>query len=243
LKGAEQAAWHAIVAAAAGRYRPAGRFAERFARGKLGHDPVFAAILAQGLIPDRARLVDVGCGQGLLEALLLAALDCHQRRVWPAAWPAPPRPASMWGIDLSPRAVRAAQAALGAEARVIAGDLRTADIPPADAIVLLDVLHYVELGAQEAVLARCRSALDRGGALLLRVADAQAGLRFWMTAAADRVATLARGGSPRLHCRPLPAWIALLGRVGFGDVRAAPMSAGTPFANVLIAARAEQPKP
>jgi SAM-dependent methyltransferase len=237
LKAVEQAAWHAIVAAAAGLYRPAGRFAERFARGKLAHDPVFAAILAQGLIPDRARLVDVGCGQGLLEALLVAALDRHQQRAWPVAWPAPPRPASMWGIDLSPRAVRAARAALGAQARVIAGDVRTADIPPADAIVLLDVLHYVDPGAQEAVLARCRGALDRGGVLLLRVADAQAGLRFWMTAAADRVATIARGGSPRLYCRPLPDWIALLGRVGFGEVRTSPMSAGTPFANVLLLAR------
>jgi len=236
---AERAAWQAIVAAAARAYRPAGRFAEGFARGKLTHDPVFASIVVQGLIQGRARLVDIGCGQGLLAALLLAARDLHEQDGWPASWPAPPRLASIWGIDLRPRAVRTAQAALGTRARVIAGDLRTARIPPGDAIMLLDVLHYVDPDAQAAVLARCRDALDRGGTLIARVADARAGPRFWITAVTDRIANLARGSSPRLYVRPLPAWLELLGRIGFGDVRLAPMSAGTPFANVLITARAE----
>lgn len=236
---AERAAWRSSVAAAARAYRPAGRFAERYARGKLAHDPVFAAILAQGLIPDRARLVDIGCGTGLLAALLLAGRECFEQGMWPASWPAPPRLPSIWGIDLRPRAVRVAQAALGARARVIAGDMRTADIPPGDAIVLLDVLHYVDRGAQAEMLGRCRGALGRGGVLLARVADARAGLRFWMTTSADRIATLARGGSPRLRCRPLPEWLDVLGQSGFGDVEIAPMSAGTPFANVLLRARAQ----
>jgi len=234
----ERAAWHAIVAAAARAYRPAGRYAEGFARGKLAHDPVFAAILACGLVPDRARLADIGCGQGVLAALLRAARDQYERGQWPPSWPAPPRLASVWGIDLRPRAVRAAQVALGAEGRVAVGDLRTTAIPPSDAIALLDVLHYVAPDAQKAVLARCHRALDRGGVLLLRVADARAGPRYWITTATDRLVTLARGGSPRLYTRPLAGWCALLAEIGFGDVRPAPMSAGTPFANVLIVARA-----
>lgn len=50
-----------------------GRFAYHFARGKLGGDPVFLALLERGLLSDRARILDLGCGQGLLAAWLLAA--------------------------------------------------------------------------------------------------------------------------------------------------------------------------
>jgi len=237
LSAADRAAWRAIVAAAARAYRPAGRLAAGFARGKLAHDPVFAAILARGLIPDGARLADVGCGQGLLAALMLAARDCHAGGVWPASWPAPARLASIWGVDLAARRVRAARAALGARASVEVADLRSVAIPPSDAIVLLDVLHYVPPDAQREVLVRCRESLADGGVLLLRVADAGAGLRFRLTAGADRIATIACGGSPRLHSRPLTAWIALLAELGFGEVHSAPMSDGTPFANVLVVAR------
>ncbi|MCZ7566339.1 MAG: class I SAM-dependent methyltransferase [Burkholderiales bacterium] len=168
---------------------------------------------------------------------MFAARDCHARGVWPSAWPAPAQLASVWGVDLDPRRVRAGRLALGARAALEIGDLRTAAIPPSDAIVLLDVLHYVPPEAQRAVLARSRRALSDGGVLLLRVADAGAGMRFRLTSLADRIATVARGGPPRLYSRALPAWIALLTELGFGDVRSAPMSACTPFANVLLVAR------
>ena len=42
-------------------------------------------------------------------------------------------------------------------------------------------------------------------------------------------------GVPTLHCRPASEWIATLRRLGF-SVEAMPMSAGTPFANVLLVA-------
>src|SRR5262249_53534098 len=59
----------ALVAAAALRYRAAGRFAYYFARGKLAGDPAFRAVLERGLVADGAVL-DIGCGQGLLAAWL-----------------------------------------------------------------------------------------------------------------------------------------------------------------------------
>jgi SAM-dependent methyltransferase len=62
-----------LIDAASAPYRAAGRFAWHFARGKLRGDPVFAALLAQGLLAGRARVLDLGCGQGLLAAWLLAA--------------------------------------------------------------------------------------------------------------------------------------------------------------------------
>ena len=230
-------AYRQLAAAAAQRYAPAGRFARGYAAGKLQHDPVFAAVLAQGLIPQQARLVDLGCGQGLLFALLLAAREAAAHGKWPEGWPAPPQPRMMTGYDAAPRAVALARRALGHDARIEQADLRTVALPACDAIALFDVLHYVEAPAQETALARCARALDPGGVLLLRVNDAGAGWRYTLTRSADQLATLARTRSwPRLQCRRVGEWIGLLGRCGF-RVAAQPADEGTPFANVLLVAR------
>src|SRR5690242_11493266 len=91
-----------LVTAASAYYRGAGHFAWRFARGKLAGDPVFAAILAQGLLAGRARILDLGCGQGLLAAWLLAAQRCYTHGGWPAGWPPPPELRSYRGIEINP---------------------------------------------------------------------------------------------------------------------------------------------
>ena len=66
-------AWRALVTAASEPYQRAGRFAWHFARGKLRWDPVFGHLIARGLIAPRTRVLDIGCGQGLLASLLAAA--------------------------------------------------------------------------------------------------------------------------------------------------------------------------
>jgi len=237
MRNADNAVFRRIAEAAARRYAPAGRFATRYAFGKLRRDPVFAAILAQGLIPDRARLVDLGCGQGLLFAMLTAAADAYEAGSWPAGWPVPPRPESMLGFDILPRAADLARRTLGSRAHVVHADLRSIELPVCDAIAIIDVLHYVDAAAQEIALAKCAAALRADGVLLLRVADAGAGWRFAATRIADQMATLARHRSwPSLQCRRLADWIALLERKGFA-VQSMPASVGTPFSNALLAAR------
>jgi SAM-dependent methyltransferase len=230
-------AYRCVAEAAARLYAPVGRFAMRYTLGKLRHDPVFATILAHGLIPDRARLVDLGCGQGLLLALLVAANEAIARAEWPAGWPAPPRPQSMAGFDAGKRAIALARIALGDQARIALADLRTVELPACDTIALIDVLHYVDAAAQESALAKCAKALSGGGVLLLRVNDAGAGWRATLTRFSDRLATVARDRKwPRLHDRTLTDWIRLVERAGFA-VRTLPASAGTPFANSLLVGR------
>lgn len=229
-----------LVDEAAAPYRAAGRFAWHFARGKLGGDPAFAGLLAHGLIANRARLLDIGCGQGLLAAWLHAARMRHARGEWPAAWPAPPRTLSIHGIELMPRDVERARHALGTLDGCITftcGDMCHTDFGKADIVVILDVLHYVDIAAQDDVLRRVRDALLPGGCLLLRIGDAAAGLPFRLSFWVDHVVSFVRGhGRVRMYCRSLAQWRAALNELGFA-VTSMDMHAGTPFANVLLIAK------
>lgn len=208
---------------ASAQFRSAGRFAWKFARGKLRGDPVFRHLLEAALIPGGARILDLGCGQGLLAALLIAT---------PAT-----RNATYRGIELMARDVARAHQALGARCGVEQGDIRVADFGTADVVVILDVLHYMSLAEQHEVLRRVRQALSGGGVLLLRVGDAAAGLPFRISYWVDWTVALARGhGATRFHCRSVAQWRTALEALGF-TVQAEPMSRGTPFANVLLTAR------
>ena len=231
-----------LIERASEPYRPAGRYAWHFARGKLGGDPAFAALLSRGLLSGRKRILDIGCGQGLLTAWLLAARETAAQGQWPDGWPAAPTPRHIRGIELMPHDVRRAEQALQAAVRsgkasFVAADMCQADFGRADAVVILDVLHYVPVPAQDEVLRRVRAALEPGGVLLLRVGDAAGGLPFRISNWVDFVVTTLRGHRlTRLHCRPLADWRARLASLGF-EVDAQPMSEGTPFANVMLVAR------
>jgi cyclopropane fatty-acyl-phospholipid synthase-like methyltransferase len=158
--------------------------------------------------------------------------------VWPQTWPAPPHPVTIRGIELMACEVERARRALGADGGVELGDIREVDFGAADAVVILDVLHYVTPQAQADVLRRARAALPAGGLLLLRVSDAGGGFRHRVTQWADRAVTLMRGhGWMNVYCRSLAEWRSLLQEIGF-DSEAVPMSQGTLFANVLLIARA-----
>ena len=221
---------------AAARYPARDRFARHFAYGKLTGDPVFHHLLAQGLIPSQARVVDLGSGQGVLAALLVAAKTRHGSGDWPAAWPAPADPSAYVGIELMQKDVDRARAASGEAADHICGDIRTTGFGSAGAVVILDVLHYIDYAAQAQVLRRVRDALGEGGVLLLRVGDESDSWRFRYTAAVDRTVMRLRGHKlARLYNKPLARWKAELADLGF-QVDAVPMSQGTFFANVLLVA-------
>jgi len=222
---------------AARHYRSAGIYMRYHTRGKLAGDPMFRALLSPGLIPDQARLLDLGCGAGLLVAWLAAAQEALAAGEWPAETP-PPRPASYLGLELMERDVRLARRVVAAwpGAHVAQDDLRTARLPESDVIFLLDVLHYIEPESQDALLGRVASALAPGGRLILRVGDAGAGRRFRFTMAVDRLVCRWRGlRLPALYGRPLVEWQNRLVQLGF-RVECRAMSEGTPFANVLLIA-------
>ncbi len=235
--------WAALHVAACAPYRSVSRWSWFWARGKLWHDPVFQGMLARGEIRAGSRVVDIGCGQGLLASLLQACADHQAAGQWPPDWPARANASSYLGVELMPKDVARAQAALQGLAlrpRFVCRDMRQADLPACDLVVILDVLHYVDHAAQDQLLLRVRSALAAGaprpGRLLLRVGDADQTRGFGASQWMDRIVTWARGHRvPPTWGRPLRAWVQALQDLGF-SVQAIHQSQGTPFANVLLVA-------
>jgi SAM-dependent methyltransferase len=231
----------ALARAVERRFARAGWFARYYARGKLRHDPIYFELLARGLVPDGARVLDLGCGQGILLAFLVEAEAAARAGRWPAGCALPPRKLELRGLELSPMEVRRARRALegegGPEADVAVADLADAKLPETDAIVAIDVVHYLAPPLQDDLLARVAAALAPGGVFLLRVCDADAGWRTRLTRLGDRLGTLSKlGRAGRLYLRSAAEWRARLEALGLAT-EASPMSAGPPFANVLLVAR------
>ncbi|MES1244387.1 MAG: DUF2062 domain-containing protein [Acidobacteriota bacterium] len=230
---------HGLIEETAYRYLGSGMFDWEFVRGKLRHDPVYLEVLQQGLLPPEGRLLDLGCGRGILLSLLLTARDRFQRGLHPQGWPPPPD-LELHGIETGFKPAQAARAALGDQAKIdIAdlADLQDSELPPARAVLLLDVLHYLPAEGQEDLLRKIAGALEPGGLLLIRDADAGAGWRFIATRIQERICALARRHwKQRFHYRSAAEWSRLLENAGFA-VDLQPMGMGTPYGNVLLTAR------
>ncbi|MGZ5715433.1 MAG: class I SAM-dependent methyltransferase [Caldimonas sp.] len=230
---AQAPAWRALVERASSPYRRAGRYAWHFARGKLSRDPVFRHLLVHGLIAPRSRVLDIGCGQGLLASLLQAAAGEAEAGRWPDGWAAAPAEARVTGIELLPRDVARARDALGPSAEFVCGDMRSVAFPSVDTVVILDSLHYIGAVEQDAVLARVRGALGDRGRLVLRVGDAASRRGFAASQWVDRLVSTLRGAARPGPGRSLAEWKARLVALGF-EVASQPMAQGTLFANVLL---------
>ncbi|NJD23826.1 MAG: class I SAM-dependent methyltransferase [Betaproteobacteria bacterium] len=230
----------ALLDEASGTFRPAGRFAYHYARGKLSSDCIFRELLRRGIFPAEGRFLDLGCGQGSLFAWLLAARRLADRGEWPADWAPAPRPLALRGVELMQKDVDRAARAFGRDhplVRIEQGDMNAVDFGQAEVITILDALHYFDHTLQRDVVRRIRNALTPGGLFLTRVGDASAGLPYHICNAVDRAVTFVRGHRlPRLYCRPLADWKTLIFEEGF-SVETMDMNEGKPFANVMLVCR------
>lgn len=227
-----------LTAAAADRYQGTSLTAWEFARAKLRGDPVYRAVLSSGWLPAEGVLVDIGCGPGLLLALVAQAAEEGRDGKWPpSGWPAAPVALRLHGIEVRPRAGDLARYALGDDAEIQTADARDAALPEAiDVVAIFDVLHMMDRGAQRPLLARLAAAMPPGAILLVREADAAAGWRFRIVRLGNAITAMVRGHfRQRFAFRTAAAWRAELTELGFA-VSLAPMSEGTPFANVLLVA-------
>jgi uncharacterized protein (DUF2062 family) len=230
--------WFAdLVRRASDRYIATSVTAWEFARGKLRGDPLYRAVLVDGSLPSGGTLVDVGCGQGLMLAVLVEAADAWRTGRFSAAPDAPPAPPTfdlLVGIELRPRIAAIARHALGDRATIVEGDARVQMPARCRAVLFFDVLHMVPAHDQEALLASAAAALEPGGTILVREVAAAAGWRFKAVHAGNWLKARVTGNwRQTFHFRTAAAWIALAERQGF-RVETRETSEGTPFGNVLF---------
>ncbi len=221
-------------------YRRTGYVNYRWARGKLWNDPIFTALLERPVVPEGARVLDLGCGRGLLAAWLLGAERLAGMGEWRDS-PAPPSGLRFRGVELVEREAACGNSALqplhGERVQLAVGDMRDADLDDTDVVAILDALHYVSYADQDRMLDRIRAALGSGGVFLTRVGNASGGMRFRFSQTVDTCMAFMQGHRlERMCCRPLAGWIHALESRGFA-VETVPMSRGTLFANSMLIAR------
>jgi uncharacterized protein (DUF2062 family)/SAM-dependent methyltransferase len=232
-RGGRDPLFTGLVRRASDRYVSTSITAWEFARGKLRGDPVYRMVVCSGILPPGGVLVDIGCGQGLMLALLAEAAADVARGSWPGE-PRPPVFERLIGIESRPRVAALAQQALGSDATILAADARRGIPPGARAILLFDVLHLMPAPDQEALISAIAHGLDPGGVVLVREADAAAGWRFGAVRAGNRLKALAVGQwHQTFHFRTVAGWADAFDRAGFG-VHVMSTGEGTPFGNVLF---------
>jgi len=145
-----------------------------FVRWKLRLDRIFG--LLAGLLAAEdlgsGTVVDLGCGYGM--ALGFAAFGGGSRR--------------LVGCDLDAHRIAVARQALSTlHAELSVADVRGLDLPPANLILILDVLQYLGADEQLTLLKRCCGALTPNGMLAFRVHDRERGAWSAITMAFDRL--------------------------------------------------------
>ena len=221
-------AWDRLTEATAKSFLASSQFDWEFVRIKLRRDPLYRSVLTRLESIASGRVVDLGCGRGIALALLATAETARGQ----ATDPGP----EMIGVEARASTAATARTALGARAHIELADLSVYDPPPADAVLLLDVLHYLDDTVQRRLIALVARQLRPAGVLLVREPDAAAGVRFLVTRSTERLTAIARGGwRQRFHYRAAADWVGLFESHGL-QVSTHPMSRGTPFANVLLEA-------
>lgn len=227
--------WHATERVAS-RYSPleevsttAQRTRFHYVRVKLMTDPVTKMIADlfgedDGVL---GEVLDVGCGRGQMAVVLLEN----------------GRATRVHGLDWDAEKIAAAQEAVEREPRLQAtfsvGNATAADLAPdsADTVMLIDVIHYLSIDEQDAVLSKAAAAVRSGGRLVVREADTERGVRSWLTLAEEKLFTLLRfNRGARVKFRPARTIVERLEAAGLA-CEVQPAWGGTPFSNVLVIGR------
>lgn len=137
------------------RFRTLEAYPRMFTRFKLQYDPMFNELsrMLQGK-ENISTIIDIGCGYGV-----------------PACWCLEHYPdAKVYGIDPNPERVRVAALAIGDRGGATVG--WAPEMPdvsrPADVVLLLDMIHYLDDETVTAVLKKSFQALGPNGLLVTR---------------------------------------------------------------------------
>ena len=146
---------------------------EWYMRIKLRLERNYAEL--ERLLPERGRIVDLGCGYG--QASCLLALRSRGRE--------------LLGIDYDAEKIAVAEHGFlhGGRLRFRCDDVTRCELPRADAFIINDMLHYIAPEEQERLLSRCAERLTAGGCIIVREGDRSRRKRHRLTEETERWST------------------------------------------------------
>jgi SAM-dependent methyltransferase len=149
------------------------RPAHYYVRSKLSMDPVGRALHGLGEKERFGSVVDVACGRGQFGLLLRVSGLCD----------------GLVGFDWDGGKVTNANAAAAGfdDVRFEQGDVREVEIPRADTVLLVDILHYLTVPEQDALLVRAARAARRR--VIVRDVDPDRGATSVLTQSWEWVTT------------------------------------------------------
>jgi len=183
----------------------------------------FGAFLTS--FPHEGRVLDVGCGHGLLLNLLSrdparAALRLH-------------------GIDHDGAKIAIARRTAGPAVIFSTSGLKELDAGAYDVVVLVDVLYTIPLGQWAGMLGECRRVLRPGGQLIVKEVVNRPRWKYWAIMAQEslsvRVFGITKGTPP--HFESSAAYCRALADAGFTVDKAMALPAGSWISHHLFRAR------
>jgi len=204
------------------RYRPLSTWESFYLRTRWRLCPFQ---LVESHIPRKGRILDFGCGYGMLSNFL--ALKSPDRRVL--------------GIDLNRGRIEVARRSSKGHPEVSfqLGDVRDFRGIPFDAVVMTDVLHHIDDENVRVLLRIIRSCLSDHGTLVVLDVDRSPLRKFYTTYLIDRLLNLTRP----LHYRSRDLLILLLGRSGFWVQEVVRADRDLPLSDVIYLCRKESEAP
>jgi 2-polyprenyl-3-methyl-5-hydroxy-6-metoxy-1,4-benzoquinol methylase len=175
------------------------------------------------LVPKQGRIIDLGCGEGILTNYLAVAEPGRE----------------VWGVELNEGRVKFADRGLP-NARFTHANVLKQDLEPADAIVMSHMMHHLgSYNEQLVLIKRCYDLLRPGGKLIVAEVDRQKSFKYVVGWLNDVICVpiLFEGTlyNPRIFHRSRQEWNRIFQEFGF-TVDSIEIPGGGPFPDILIAA-------
>lgn len=130
----------------------------------------------EGIIPEKGKIYDLGCGAGLLSNLL--SLKSEKRQVV--------------GIDSARDKIDIAMKARGKRQNIEfkIGNIMNFYLDNPDIIVMCDVLHHIPFSEHEKLLRYVFASLDKGGFFILQDIDKKPFLKYIFALGIDKITNM-----------------------------------------------------
>lgn len=177
--------------------------------------------MLEKLVPQRGKIMDLGCGDGLLTNFL--ALKSTQRE--------------LIGVDKNLERLKMADKGLPSTS-FLAADVLKQEVPVCDTILMVHLLHHLpSFVDQEVILKRSQSKLKKGGQLIVVEINQKPFLKYLLTWIVDILVfpILFEGKliDGRIYYRKSEEWKTVLEKLGF-NVKIIPAHQGKPFSHVIL---------